>query len=152
MWDRVWHPFFKERWDCSFCINICTFLSDDLNEIRLWNESYNPFPRFGLFWVSSQCICLFLLSWKCVCSLTYTACSAHAPYCHVACPAVQYFSTLSHKRQEFREKNKLLNIKCVFWFSLQLLSESFLILRRIQRVIKHVTWSSRKVPIIIVRL
>ena len=30
------------------------------------------------------------------------------------------------------EKN-LLNIKCVFWFSLQLLSETFLILRRIQR-------------------
>ena len=28
---------------------------------------------------------------------------------------------------------KLLNIKCVFWFSLQLLSETFLILRRIQR-------------------
>jgi hypothetical protein len=27
---------------------------------------------------------------------------------------------------------KILNIKCVFWFSLQLLSETFLILRRIQ--------------------
>jgi len=28
------------------------------------------------------------------------------------------------------EKKKLLNTKCVFWFSLQLLSETFLILRR----------------------
>jgi len=28
---------------------------------------------------------------------------------------------------------KLLNIKCVFWFSLQILSETFLSLRRVQR-------------------
>jgi hypothetical protein len=31
----------------------------------------------------------------------------------VACLAVPYFSTLSHKRHDFRGK-KLLNIKCVF--------------------------------------
>jgi len=31
----------------------------------------------------------------------------------VACPALSYYSTLSHKRQDFRGKN-LLNIKCVF--------------------------------------
>jgi hypothetical protein len=42
---------------------------------------------------------------------------------------------------------KLLNIKCLFWFSLQLLSETFLILRRIERVlIKNAYWSSCKVP------
>ena len=36
--------------------------------------------------------------------------------------------------------------KCVFWFSLQLLSETFLILRRIQRVIiTNIRKSSRKV-------
>jgi len=39
------------------------------------------------------------------------------------------FSTLSLKRHDFRKK-MLLNTKCVFWFSLQLLSETFLILRR----------------------
>jgi len=32
---------------------------------------------------------------------------------------------------------KLLNIKCVFWFSLQLLSETFLVMRRIQRDHHH---------------
>ena len=26
---------------------------------------------------------------------------------YVACPALQYFSTLSHKRQDFREKHKM---------------------------------------------
>jgi len=54
-------------------------------------------------------------------------------------PAVQYFSTLSHKRRDSRGK-KLLHIKCVFWFSLQICSETFLILRRIQRdIIKNYT-------------
>ena len=48
----------------------------------------------------------------------------------VVCFPVPYFSTLSHKRHDFRKK--LLNIKCVFWFSLKLLSEMFLIIRRIQ--------------------
>jgi hypothetical protein len=43
----------------------------------------------------------------------------------VACPALPYFSTLSHKRHDSREK-KVLNIICVFWFFLQLLCETFL--------------------------
>jgi hypothetical protein len=97
-----------------------TFLGDDLNEIRLWKKSYNLFPRFGLFWVSSQCICLFLLSWTCVCSVTYPACNAHAAYCHVAFPTVQYFSTLSHKRQDFQKKKKKEVIEhkmCILIFS-----------------------------------
>jgi hypothetical protein len=46
----------------------------------------------------------------------------------------------------------LLNIICVFWFPLQLLSETFLILRRIQRdIIINVHRSSCKVPVILVR-
>jgi hypothetical protein len=49
---------------------------------------------------------------------------------YVACPALLYFSTLSHKRQI---KRKLLNTICVIRFSLQLLSETFLILRRNER-------------------
>jgi hypothetical protein len=43
---------------------------------------------------------------------------------------------------------KLLNIKCVFWFCVQLLSETFLIPRRIQRdIIINVDRSSCKVPL-----
>ena len=52
----------------------------------------------------------------------------------VACPAVHNFSTLSHKRHDFRKKKKnLLNTKCVFFFSIQILSETFLILKRNER-------------------
>jgi len=47
-----------------------------------------------------------------------------------------------------RLKKKLLNIKCVFWFSLQLLSETFLILRRYERdVMINVHWSSLTYPL-----
>jgi hypothetical protein len=49
----------------------------------------------------------------------------------VACSTLPYFSTLSHKRHDL--KKKLLNLKCVFLFSLQLLSEHFLIPKIIRR-------------------
>jgi len=53
--------------------------------------------------------------WVCVCSLRYPACNAHAAYCHVFCPHLQYCSTLSHERHDFLKK-MLLNIKCVLTF------------------------------------
>ena len=72
-----------------------------------------------------------------------------APFCHVACPSLQYFPTLSHKRYDFRKK-KLLNTKCVFWFPLQLLSETFLILRRNERhTIKSFSGLHVKYPLIL---
>jgi len=46
----------------------------------------------------------------------------------VTCPALQYFSTLYHKRHDFRKK--LLNTINVFWFYRQRFSETFLIIRR----------------------
>ena len=64
--------------------------------------------------------------------------------------AAPHFSTLAHKRHDFRGK-KLLIIKCVFWFSLQLLFGTFTILRRIQRnIVINVKASSCKVPVILV--
>ena len=70
----------------------------------------------------------------------------------VACLAVQYFCTLSHKQHDFREK-KLLITKYVFWFSLQFFFFiTFLTLGRIERVtFKNVNWSSCKVPVILLR-
>ena len=63
----------------------------------------------------------------------------------VACPTLPYFYTLSHKRHDFRGGGKNYStIKCVFWFSLQLWSETFFpLLRRTARgTIKSVYWSS----------
>jgi hypothetical protein len=57
------------------------------------------------------------------------------PYFHLwPVPALQYFPTLCHKRHDFSSKKKmLLNTRCVFRFSVQLLSNTFLILRRNKR-------------------
>jgi hypothetical protein len=79
--------------------------------------------------------------------------SAHAPYCIVVCGLsgfTTFFFTLSDIRHDF-EKNKVVEDKmCVF--SLQLLSETFIILRRIQQVIMiNVRRYSCEVPAILVR-
>jgi hypothetical protein len=91
---------------------------------------------------------------ECPCScLSYPTVSflCHIVLSSVACLAAPNFSTLSHKWHDFREK--WLNIKCMFWFSPQLSSGTFLILRRIHRdMIINVHRSSRKLglPFILV--
>ena len=69
----------------------------------------------------------------CICSLSYPACNAHASYClsSVACLTVQYFSRLSHKWHDCQEK--VTEQKNVFWSSVEILSEIFLILGWNQR-------------------
>ena len=63
----------------------------------------------------------------------------------VACPALQYFSTLSHKQCDL--KKKVIEYKiCVIWFSLQGLSDTFLILRRTEwDMVKNLRWCLCKV-------
>ena len=52
----------------------------------------------------------------------------------------------------FEKKKRLFNIKFVFRVFLLLLSETFFILRRVERdMIKHIYWFSCKVPFILVR-
>jgi len=62
---------------------------------------------------------------------------SHTPYyiSSATCTAT-HFSKFSHKRHDFREKT-LLNIRCVFRFSLQMLSHTFLTLRGIPRDYHH---------------
>jgi len=65
----------------------------------------------------------------------------------VACPALPHFSTLSHKRHDFRKSG----IENKIFFSVQL-SEIFLILRRTERdIVVNVPTSSCKVPVTLVR-
>jgi hypothetical protein len=69
----------------------------------------------------------------------------------VACPALQYFSTLSRKRHDIRQK--VTEQKMFVLTAITTLSETFLILRGIERdIIKNVYRSSPKVIDILVRL
>ena len=69
-------------------------------------------------------------SYKYFTSSTQCACAILS---RVACLALQYFFTLSHKRHNFRKYKELLNIKCVLGFSLKFLPGLFIILRRNER-------------------
>jgi hypothetical protein len=62
-----------------------------------------------------------LVQWKsnkyyilrlCVCSLSYPACSAEAPYCHVACPSPLYFSHYLMNSTIFGEKKVIEHKMC----------------------------------------
>jgi hypothetical protein len=68
----------------------------------------------------------------------------------VACPALKYFSALSHTRHDFRKQ--VTEYKTRVWFSLQLLSETFLILRSTEGdMITTVHRSACKVSFILIR-
>ena len=128
------------------CISVTT-----LNTFILLTATPTPRTRRQAMYIQrniearpyNQC-CSGNIFWVCVCSLRYPARNAHYP-------ALQYFPTLSHKLHYFRKKKKD-NIKYVFWFSLQLLYETFLSLRRTERdMIRYEYWSSCKVPVVPVR-
>jgi hypothetical protein len=76
----------------------------------------------------------------CVCSFSYPACNAHAPYCRLWPAAL--CNIFPHSLTNYiilGGKKRLPNIKCVFWFSLHLLPETFLVIRRTERdMIKNV--------------
>ena len=60
-------------------------------------------------------------------------------HCHLCPVCPSYFSKLSHKRHDLKTR-KLLNKKCVFWFSLQILSET------LHKINKRCTWGDPNIP------
>ena len=75
---------------------------------------------------------------------------SHIFFCGLS-TSVIFFFTISHKRYCFRKK--LMNIKCVCLIFCTSLSQTFIILRRTERVmIKNVYRSSWNVPVILVRV
>ena len=113
-------------------------------------------PRNITLWLVRVTIVLPCKSNKyyvcCVYSLSYPACEAHAPYYIVICGLSGSTIFSPHYLINGTTFGKKLNIKCVFWFSLQRLSQICLILRRIQRdILINVHRSSSKVPVIPVR-
>jgi len=67
-------------------------------------STYNlTFGRFPATIVTVEQQYVWHIVCVCVCVLRYTACNAHPLYCHLwPCPALPHFSTLSHKRHDFR--------------------------------------------------
>jgi len=82
-----------------------------------------------------------------VCVLSHPACKAHVPYCHLWPVWLYHFIPQCFINGTVFGK-VLLNIKCLFWFSSKLLSETFIILRRIQQdIIINVLRSSCNVSV-----
>jgi hypothetical protein len=89
----------------------------------------------------------YYILWVCVCSLSYPACNGRAPYCHMW-PAPFYKISPHYLINGTIFEKTLLNTKCVFWFPLQCLSETFLILRIIERdTIKNYIGLHAKYPL-----
>ena len=87
----------------------------------------------------------------CVCSLSYPAFKGHAPPHIFICGlsgSIIIFQIISSTLRFFREKNVIEYTRRVFWFFLQLLLETFLILRTTQRdTVTHTHTSSCKHPL-----
>jgi hypothetical protein len=95
----------------------------------------------------------YYLNSMCLCSLRYPACKAHAQYYTIIC-RLSMSTVFSHIISWTADVQKtLLNKKCVFWFSLQILTKAFLILRRTEGyIVINVHRSSCKVLVIFFRL
>ena len=93
---------------------------------------------------------LYYIFWVCICSFSYPACNAHVLYLRLWLVWLyRIFPLCLIKGTIFGKK---LNIKYVFLSTLQLLSQTFLILRRTEcDMIANVHRSSRKVSVILVR-
>jgi len=101
-----------------------------------------------LLWKSNK----YNVFWVCIFSPKYPARNAHAPYCHLWPAPLYTFSPHYLINGTTLKKCILPNTKCVFWCSLQLVSEIFPIIRKTERdVIKSEYWSSCKVPVILIR-
>ena len=87
--------------------------------IYVYRKHWGAFALQVLPWKSNE----YYSFWVCVFSLSYPACTAHAPIIlsSVVCLALPHLSTLSHQRRIF-DRN-LLSLQFVFCFSLYILSK-----------------------------
>jgi hypothetical protein len=108
-----------------------------------WDAFVSPLSQ----WKKSDKYCIL---WVCVCNLSYPACKAHAPYCHLWLIQLYNIFPLFLIKGTIFER-KLLNKKCVFIYSITL-SEKFFILRRTElNMIINMYRSLCKIPVILVR-
>jgi hypothetical protein len=92
-----------------------------------------------------MCACVCVYS----CLIQHTKRIGHFIFSSVFCLVLPYFSTLSHEQHDFRgEKN--IEHEMHISIPLQVLSETLLILRKIQRDAMNTLTSACKVPIVLV--
>jgi hypothetical protein len=102
--------------------------------------------KYYLFWA-----CAHTCARVCVRTLSCPSRKVHSPYCIIIwslSDSIIFFHIIINSTIFGKT---LLNIKRVFWFSLQLLSETVLILRGIQRDIINIHMFPSKVHAILVR-
>jgi hypothetical protein len=81
------------------------------------SESWSPLYTWReVMTLSERQHILFGVIFRIVCRFKYPACNAQAPYCHVSCPTLHNFYTLSHRRHDFREKKVIEHKMCVLIF------------------------------------
>jgi hypothetical protein len=82
------------------------------------------------------------------CNISYPSCKSYPPYCDASCsPSVSNIFFREYLINDTIFGITLLNIKCVSWFSVQLLSQIFLIISSIQwDTVINMKTSSCKVP------
>ena len=79
-----------------------------------------------------------------VCSFRHHACNGHAPY-YIAICGPSGCTTFFNIVSKMIYGKKILSTKRVFWFCLQNLSDTFLVLRILRDIIKKInTWCGRK--------
>jgi hypothetical protein len=91
---------------------------------------------------------IIYIYWVCVCSLNYTACQAHAPYCRIIVLSVgwlyNFFLHYLINGMIFRKKHFIEHIMCILSFSTAFLLNINL-KNNSRDVIKNICWSSFKV-------
>ena len=104
-------------------------------QLRDWNKKEQQYT----YDVRLRCVRVTILEvenkydifWVCVFSLRYPGCNAHMPYSHVW--SARYYIIFHIFTLTARFSEKVVEQISVFWFCLQRLSETFLILRRTER-------------------
>jgi len=93
----------------------------------------------------------YYIFWVGVSSLRYPVCNVRAPYCHLL-PVWLYSVFPQYFLKGTIFEKKLLNIKCVFWFSLTTLVWNISHSKKWARYNKNVYWSSCKVFVILFQI
>ena len=114
--SKIWNSELKKKCSCKWISGLpefwvrITFLTRQAMYI-----CHNMVVPYGNHCYSGKAVSVTYC--ECVCSLSYPASNAFAPYCHMwPAPLYNIFPHYLINDTIFEKKNKVLNTKCVFWF------------------------------------